>query len=445
MTEAQIGPIAIEGYRPHFEEESFVVNPHLESIAVNHFGETSIAICRKIAATNTTFSRKETKQINEFFLRSSKEIYHLPDWTHPQSFYMERKKAAIAGIQYFGQLVPELEEDFELRGEIAKLSDRPSDLLRYLTSPVSEDPLKRGAISQTLAYEAQRHAVLHYQLGIIESRALNAELCNLLADVQVLLNERLFAGVMGKGDPFIMESYHDDQTNRVVGFPDHGSERLLTAHLKRKRITVRNVPEIGLVHKKDREKELGPTIAKSWVKALNNGGVVHIDEALQDSIGMRFVLMDDTVPPKQFADLVISVIQAGVDARLDSNHPGALSKIVQVEDDPDTDTDHGQSSELNFNARKKIWFEGVSTPMELIFYDRETFLNSELEIGTQNSKTGLFMGRAHKLFELRRAREVIRVPFPKEIYPVDDYILNKAFVNQSKQVAYGRLNMYKAA
>lgn len=446
MAEIKIGPIATEWYRPHVESRSFATNFQLGRTIVAHYGETGVNLARRMSGR--TFSKKEAEQIDRFFLRSNREIYRLPtDRTHPQSFYTECKEAAIAAIQYFGQLVPELAEDFEMRGEIVNISDRPSDLLRYLASPVSEevDPNKKGAIFPTLAYEAQRHAVLHYQIGIIESRALNAGLSNLLADVQDLLNERLFSGVTGKGDPLALESYHDDQTNRVVGFPDRGSERLLTAHLKRQRITVRNVPEIGPVHKKDREKELGPTIVKTWVKALRNGGVVHIDEALQDSIGMRFVLMDDTIPPQQFADLVISVIKTGIESRLDSNHPRALPKIADIQDDPETNTDHGQSTDINFNARKKIWFEGVSTPMELIFYDRETFLNSELEVGTQDPKTGLFTGRAHKLFELRRAREVIRIPFPKEVYSIDDYVLNKDFVNQSKQIAYGRLNMYKAA
>ncbi|MBI2019465.1 hypothetical protein HYS95_02210 [Candidatus Daviesbacteria bacterium] len=448
MSEIKIGPIATEWYRPCIEGRSFTTNFQLGRTIIAHYGENAVDLSRKLAAAGSTLSRRDTEQVDKFFLRASKEIYRLPsDLTHPRSFYKECKESAIAAVQYFGQLVPELAEDFEMRGEIAKISDRPSDLLRYLASPVSEneDPLKKGAIFPTLAYEAQRHAILHYQIGIIESRALNAGLSNLLADVQDLLNERLFAGVTGKGDPIPLESYHDDQTNRVVGFPDRSSERLLTAHLKRQRITVRNVPEVGYVHKKDREKELGPTIVKTWVKALRNGGVVHIDEALQDSIGMRFVLMDDAVPPEQFADLVISVIKAGIESRLDSNHPRALPRIDKVVDDPDTNTDHGQSTEINFNARKKIWFEGISTPMELIFYDRATFLNSEMEVGTQDSKTGLFMGRAHKLFELRRAREVIRVPFPKEVYPLDDYVLNKAFVNQSKQLAFSRLNMHKAA
>ncbi len=264
-------------------------------------------------------------------------------------------------------------EDFELRDEITHLSSRPSDLLRYLANP--------SGVDSTLAYEAQRHAILHYQLGMIEARALNARLDDLLHDIQDLLNQNLFEGLEGSGDQILLESFHDDDTNQVVGFPDCHDRRPLAAHLKRQRIIARTIPDIGLVHKKPNVKEAGPTMIKLWIKAERNGGIINLNDAIQDSIRMRLVLMDDNIQPKQLADLAVEVIKVGINSRLESNHPRKIPKIVNVIDDDDTNADHGQSSETNLNARKKIWFEGIPTPFELIIYNRETYLNSILEVG----------------------------------------------------------------
>lgn len=434
MNEVRIGPITTECYKPHVEDRSFATNFQLGRITRGFFGRDALALCRGMSM-GMTLSAKETEEINNHFLKSSSRIYSLPNSTDPQSFYRERKKDAIGVIQYFGKLVPELAEDLELRDEITNLSDRPSDLLRYLADP--------SGVDSSLAYEAQRHAILHYQLGMIEARALNAGLCNLLYDVQDLLNQQLFEGLEGSGQQIFLESYHDDETNRVIGFPDRNDQRPLTAHLKRQRIVVREIPGIGYVHKKPNAKELGPTIAKSWVKADNNGGTVHIDNAIQDSIRMKLVLMDDSVSPKQLADLVVSVIKSGIKSRLESDHPRKIPRVVKVEKDNKTQRDHGQSVKINLNARRKIWFKGIPTPFEMIFYDRETYLNSTLEVGRRDSKTGLYLGRAHELFELRRGRQIVRIPFPEEIYPVSEEDLNRAFVNRSKQEAHRLINMYK--
>lgn len=437
MTE-RTGLITTEWYKPRPEERSFATNLQLGRAMVKFFGREAVALHRERIVTGGIFTYEETERINNYFLNSSRRIYNLPDQTDSQGFYRQSRDGAIAVIQYFGKLAPELAEDFELRDEIRRLSSRPSDLLRYLTSPPNN-------IDPTLAYEARRQAVLEYQIGMVNARNLNGELDNVLSDVQDVLNERLFEGLEGSGSPVFSESFHDDETNRVVGFSDRNDRRPLTAHLKRIRVTARKIPGIGLVHKKPREKEWGPTIVKSWVKALRNGGIVHIDEAVQDSIGMRFILMDDSVPPKQLADLVVSVMKSGIESRIESNHPRKIPKIVKEEADNETGTDHGQSTEINFSARRKIWFDGIPTPIELLFYNRETYLNSRFEVGERDYETGLYMGRGHDLFELRKGRITVRVPFPEEIYPVDDYTVNMAFVNRSKQVAYGLRNMYKAA
>ena len=434
MREIEVGPITTEWFRPWSDERPLVANMQLGRIRVltAFYGQDALARCRQLMV-GTTFSKEEIKAINEYFLRLSKQIYKLPRQTDPQEFYLQQNKGALAVIRSFGTLVPELAGEWELKDEIADLSDRPSDLLRLLARPPK-------SIDPVLAYEAQRHAVLVYQIGMINARTLNGRLRTVLSDVNRLLNSELFEGPEGYGDKILLESFHDDETNQVVGFTDSHDRRPLTAHFKRIPMVVRQTKEVGAVRTSSRKKDDSEAIVKSWSKALGNGGTIHIDDAVQDSIGREYVLMDDSTLPEQLADLVVSIIKSGAGSDL-----WEIPKIAKVEKDDKADEDRGQSSEPSFNARRKIWFEGIPTPVELKFYDRETYLNSMLEVGTRDIETGLYMGRGHDLFRLRRHRSTVRVPFPEEIYPVSDYNLNSAFVDRSKQVAFGLRNMYKAA
>lgn len=435
MSEIEIGPINIDYLVPDKDKRSQATNLQIARIFRGFFGHHALSLCRK---GTTDFSIKQSEKINSDFFEANTKIYHLPEKASSQDFYRNMRIAAITVPQYFCKLVPELEDAFELRDEITNLSNRPSDLLRYLANPSTVHPV--------LAYEAFRHAISHFHLSAIEARTKNWGLENLLFDIQDVLNEDLFEGVEGSGDPIILESFHDDDTNTVVGFPDRGDRRPMTAHLKRQQIVVRTIDSIGQVHKKPHKKETGATMAKLWAKARKNGGIVHIDDAIKDSIRMMLVLMDDAVPPAQLADLVVSVLKSGIDQRLETNHPRKMPRIDDKKTTAadQTDKGRGQSNKINLNARRLIWFEGIPTPFELTIYNRETYLNSVMEVGNRDPLTGLYDGRAHTQFELRRALDVIRLAFPEERYLVDDYTINKAFVNRSKQRAFARRAMYQA-
>lgn len=430
---AEVGPITTDWFKSLPGERQLATNLQIGRVMTAFFGMDAISLCRRLMA-NMSFSREEADVIDSYFLKSSKRIYKLPRQTDPQEFYLQQHRGALAVVRYFGELVPELAGEWESKDEIPDLSDRPSDLLRLLAKPASN-------IDPKLAYEAQRHAALMYQLGMINARTLNGRLRTVLSDTNRLLNSKLFKGPEGHGDPTFLESFHDDETNEVVGFPDRNNRRPLTAHLKRTRMVVRNTREWGAVRTKSRKKDDSVAITKSWEKALGNGGTIHLDNAIQDSIGKEYVLMDDSILSEQFADLVVSIIEAEAGVRSDL---WEIPRIVKVEKDDKADNDRGQSVVPSFNARRKIWFENIPTPIELKFYDRKTYLNSILEVGTRSYETGLYMGRAHDLFQLRRCRNAVRVPFPEEMYPISDYDLNIAFVNRSKQVAYALRAMHKA-
>lgn len=430
MQQIEAGPITTEWYKP-WSREKILNNLQPARVLTWFYGKKSLSLCERLIA-GETFSRKEAESIDAHFLKSSQQIYNLPKKTDPQEFFLQQSKGALAAIRYFSDLVPGL-SSFELKDEIADFSDRPSDVLRMFASPFE-------GIDPVLAYEAQRHALLIYQLGTINARTLNGRLRTVLSDVNRLLNKELFKGPEGHGEDLFIESFHDDETNQVVGFLDHGNQMPWTAHLKRVPLTVRRAEGIGLIRTKSRKKNDSVAIMKSWVKAINNGGTVHIDDAVQDSIGREFVLMDDSVLPKNLADKVVSIIQT--EAGVKSNF-WEIPKIIKVEQDDESGNDRGQSIKSSFDVRRKIWFENISTPIELKFSNRETYLNAELEVGTRDPESGLFMGRAHDLFELRRCRDAVSVAFPLEIYKINDREINTAFVNRSKQVAYGLRNLHK--
>lgn len=412
-------PTTIEMYRPA-ERRSTETNLQMARLLSDIVGRGRLRFCKGIRGE---LSDELAGVINNYVLASVKQRYSLPEESDVQEFYMQQQKLAIAVPEYYGELVPEITKDVELKDEISMLSDRPSDLVRLIfRHPEDIDP--------TLAYEVQRHILISDLAGQINARTKNGRLRTVLSDVHRLLNERLFEGPEGAGQRIISESFHDDETNQVIGFPDRCTRKPPTAHLKRVPLVVRKIPEVGLVHTSLRKKDDRVAIVKSLAKALGNGGVININGDIQDSIGMIFASMEDHITPAQLADLVVSIIQSGP------------RKVAKIEPDDQTDNDHGQSSAMSFNARRKIWFEDIPTPLEFIFYDRETFLNSRLEVGTRDPETGFYMGRAHSLFEPRRARPTVDVIFPKEIYPTD---FDTPFVNRSRQIAQELREMYKVA
>lgn len=433
--ETRIGYISIDWYKPYAEDRSFMTNIQLGRTLAEFYGKEAIQLSRELLAGGT-FTTEKAREINDQVFRSGKKIYRLPKLCDAQDFFMQQQKGAIAAVKYFVELVPELAGEWELKDEITDLSDRPSDLLRLLSRPP-------GSIDPTLAYEALRHSIMLYQLGMSNARTKNSRLHTVKTDINRLLDEKLFAGPEGHGEKFFIESFHDDETNQVVGFPNQGDHRPLIAHLKRIPLTVREINGIGYVHTSSRKKDDTIVLLKSWIKAQENGGKIHLDEAVKDSMGRMYVLMDDSVPPEQLADLVVSTIESHAGSDL-----WEIPKITKKERDNKTGDDHGQSSQPdkpNLNDRWNIWFENIPTPYELIFYDRETYLNSRFEVGTRDSETGFYMGRGRRLFDLRRAWLASKIPFPQEIYCPDEYARNAAFVSMSKQIAYGLRMTHKAS
>lgn len=416
--------VTTEMFRARPEDRSASTNRQITYFMRDVIGQGRLRFCREIKAGRAvgTFEALGSELNNYILGESLPRIYALSGSVDPQEFYLQQQRHAIGVIEYYGEILPEL--PLELKDEISLLSERPSDLVKLLfRSPAS--------IDSVLAYQAHRHVLLSHLSGLIHARAKNGRLRTVLSDVHDLLNNQLFEGVEGTGTRMVVESIHDDETGEVIGLSSSLRRAPLTAHQKRLSFNVRRVREVGPVYTSTRKKDDRIAIIKALAKAQSNGGVVDINNDIQDSIGMRFVPMDGAVMPEQLADLVVLVIQSGA---------GKLPTVERIED-KQVGADHGQSPEYRHTGRR-VWFDGVPVPVDFIFQSYKDYLNSILDVGARDPQTGLYMGRAHELFVLRRARMAAPILFDPKVYPLD---FDTAFVKSSKLRAEELRLRYKAA
>ncbi|MBI4039078.1 hypothetical protein HY384_03925 [Candidatus Daviesbacteria bacterium] len=433
----KIIPVTIDMFQPEVEDRMPETNRQLALLMRDRWGRDSLRF-RKIMRAGGNLPEDAPKAIDDYVFGSSRIRYSLPEYVDLREFYLQNQKHAIGIIEFYHALLPAL-DGLELKDEISLLSDRPSNLFELASMP-------EGQIDPVLAYEAHRHILVTDISAMIASRTLNNRLRTRLSDVHRLLNQVYFSGPVGAGSRVVLGSIHDDETNQVIGFPNTMQRIPATAHLKTVPTTVRKIRreviDVGkdelMVYTSPRKKDDRLAVIKCLVKAKKNGGVVdinHMDTGVLDPIGMIIVLMDDRAKPEELADKTASIINS--DPKL---------RVVGVEKDDKTGKDHGQAAEMNFSARRRTWFEDIQVPLELIFYDRETYLNSRLEVGTRDPQTGLHNGRAHELYGNRRAEEGFTILFPKKRFPVNSPDCSgRAFINRSLLYAEELRAMYKVS
>lgn len=432
MVEGQI-PITLRNFRP----AEVGARPDIQEIRLlrQAIGKERLYVCRGMQA-GEDLSWEEAIAINVHALDSLRVRWGLPEGCDMQECYMQAQKNAIGVIKYYMTRLPEIAEDAGLKDEVDTISERPSDLMRLLFR-------KPESIDSTLSYEARRLTYLMDISGQINARTRNVGFRTILSDIRSALYRRgLFEGPEGTGKPIILESFHDNNTNTVMGFTDSGQKMPQTAHLKKNPFTARSIEGVGLVSTSYRKKDDRIAIIKALAKAKDNkakgkGDVISIDNDVIDGMGIMFGLLEDRVTPAEFIERVVALID---------NHPietesGQL-KLIDAKPDNNSGTDHGQAEEPSFNERRQLCFEGISIPVELIVSNRETFLNSRLEVGKRDSESGFHKGRSHELFENRRAFEVSDVLLPEEVYRPD---FHAAFINRDKLIARDSRARHRAA
>lgn len=406
-------PITLEMFNP--KDRSARTNRQLARFMAEFFGRGCLRLHRAMRS-GRPLPAVTAEEVDEAVFASIRQIYGLPDQTDPQEFYLQQHRQGRGVMEYLGRLFPEVAGEIELKDEVTYFSDRPSDLFKLISRPSDR-------IDPVLAYELQRHVLFAHISGLSNARNLRIRAQSFLAGFQGLFNDKLFEGLEGAGDKYVLETVHDDETNEVIGFRDDMRTIPPTAHLKRIPEMVRSIPEIGLVRTKPRKKDDGNVVIKALVKALSNGGEIGI-ESVQDSIGMMFCLTDPHSSVEKLTDTVLEVLKSGP------------RKIVTINRRDQVRGNRGQSPKFNF-TRLEVQFEDMPTFFELVFRTAEQHVNSLLAVGKRDSK-GNFDGEAHLLYEARRASRILPIIIPKEVYdrdPDKPMDLDRVIVNRMKHIA----------
>lgn len=423
---AEVRPtgIPIEAFNPLSDERGLGNNLNIGRLLGEIAGRGRLRLMKQLRY-GKVLSNLEASRLDRHAFSAMREHYRLPAEIDIQEFYMQHQKNALAVPGKLADFLPEI-ESWELKDEITMLSDRPSDLFRYLSRPPEN-------IDSTLAYETHRHALLLHISFMLNARTLNGRLRTRLSDVHHTLNRDFFEGKEGSGDRVVRESVHDDETNTSIGLPGDFKSIPATAHIKQVPFTARTLKEGGYVYTSPRKKDDRTAIIKAILKGREKG-IISTDVGVLDPVGMIIVALDNRVEAKELAEKAVKILI--IDDNLD---------IDEIEDDDETEVDHGQSNAVNFDARKRLWFTNVPVPVELIFYNLSTYLNSRYEVGERDKNSGLYMGRAHSLFEIRREREVAPIIFPEFVYPDTGRDSERAFINKSKTEAETLREMHRVA
>ncbi|MBI2018169.1 hypothetical protein HYS96_00505 [Candidatus Daviesbacteria bacterium] len=350
---------------------------------------------------------------DRYFYGFIRRAYGLPENMDPQDFYLRQQRHAAEVIDsVLGRALPAYRHELGLKNEVSLYSESPADLLRLLAYP-------DDGINPTLKFELQRHILLSHISASFNSRTLNGRLRTELSRVQMLLNGELYGGRIGDGEDFDVYALHEDGTNSAVQvlvtarqYAREQAREICGAlpegcHLKRHPFSLRRIGETdSLVYTNPRKKSDAASILKALAKAVDNGGVIDPLSYVQDSLGIMFVAMGGGNERKELVQRVTTVLQS---------HPSGVEEIME---DHHVDRGRGQSEASSF-TRLQLKLRDISVPLELIFYTCLGYLNSEYEVGTRDSGTGIYPGRAHDLYELRRSLPVLQVLFPPEIYQVD--------------------------
>lgn len=401
------------------EEQTTRAGRQLMLLMGDFFGRGRLSLYRGIS-NGSIFPKEVAKEIDKWVLGSVRQNYGLPSRVDPQEFYMQQLRQTRALFRHIGNHLPELEQTLALKDEIMYLPDTPSYLVWLLSRPPKD-------INRRLAYETQREVPLLHISAMLNARALKRRSRTVIFETQNHLNQTVFEGPLGDGDDVCIESVHDDETNTVVGFREDMKKVPPTAHLKKIRFTVRNIPGIGPVYTSPRKKDDGVSTIKVLSKAQRNGGVIDIN-VVEDSIAMMIVPMNPHQSPEEVGERVVENLQSG---------PREIERIVQKDN---VDDYRGGSPGFGFSYRRKIWFKGDPVHFELAIPDLKSYLNADLEVGTRDPGTGFYLGSAHDLYSLRRLAIVLPILYHQSIFHID---FERPVVNRMQQIAQALRAMHR--
>lgn len=268
-----------------------------------------------------------------------------------------------------------------------------------------------------------------------------------ISDIAYLLQNHVYEGKKGQLTEVTNYGIHDNQTNQVVELYDNIDEARTAVekmgvnefHIKEHSELCRLVPNFGYVVSNCREKTVTSSVIKAIAKAINGEkksseeyplekpllhleNKISIKEAITDFLGSLFVVDDGK--SEIFMQFIIDFLK--------SHYPNMTYKEKhQV----GTTGNRGQSKKVKFKRILVKLHNENSPEIEMMFYDKKDFINSEYGIATREEDGSLNYNdaQAHELYQQRRIVKVARFLFPSKIYGQDDHEMqNNIMLNEEK-------------
>ncbi len=297
----------------------------------------------------------------------------------------------------------------------SKFPNMDMDILTEVSNPTSD-------ISDTLAVLAAKgHSSLpgherkaRMLMGLISTEIvagdMKQDMSGELARIEAVLLERYFTNE-DQTRHYKLHTIHDKGTNTYLPIKvDSQTGEILTKGVQKSfSVQVRDT-EGGPVHLFTGLKPRTSGITKAIDRASKNGGEVKPHEDVTDRYRIALASMDEGVDGQRIASNIRGLLS------------GHYRDVVKFKSDSNTDgyKDDGASNRLGW-YREKIWFDGVSMPLELVVFDRASFVNYKVEVGRRDPNTGLFSGNARPLYEPFRMQGLLGVVYPSEgeLYRID--------------------------
>ncbi len=334
-----------------------------------------------------------------------------------------------------------------------KVDKRPSSILGRLTMPIDK-------ITKQGRYEQGRQLALGWSAAEVLSEIahMSKDPDDVLTDLHNLFARRAFVGkIGGNNDNAQFYSYHEPETNRLVGISEHYPDQRfderfwVKAHKEPVRTIELKTETGGTVHVNvlydPDQKDLGSLVVKGWHRSLKaaqkaaeevsreageeaaksqiHKGKIETAPYRGDAIRLRMV---PVVFDRQQGDWLRDEISKSSKESIEQWLPG----FKDIKPDDEVNKENGDPS--RFLARRwKISIDGLSYPIELVIQSLWDYLVQEYEVGRFDSKLGMHNGYAHRLYKLKLIGEMARSFWPPPIFDLD---LKEAQANSSSYNAF---------
>ncbi len=246
---------------------------------------------------------------------------------------------------------------------------------------------------------------------------------NILSEIQELLDRKVYQGPVGSDD-LITHTLHVDKTGKVT---KNNKDKKVEFSNRMRQVWIKG-------HKKFVQTDFDKKKYESQILKLLCDYAPYINETndivypefdpvginnkgelnIHDGSRFRFILDGDKNELEHFSDQIISI-------KDNEKHIVFDNAILSPQK-----KDRGQVD--TWKIRYKAWYKGV--PVEILFYDVAGYYNSTHQFGELDTKSGIYTGADHRLYEIRRLLKILELLFPYEIYKKNEAQTHEQYSKQ---------------